>query len=74
LSEIVRACRTPRRFPGSLDGGQEQADERTDYRDHDQEFDKGETATRMRFGKALEAGEPDAEVRFHAKKRLLAEP
>jgi hypothetical protein len=44
LDEVVQALRTAGGFPSGLYGREEQPDEDTDDRDHDEQFDERETA------------------------------
>jgi hypothetical protein len=43
LLEVVAALHPPPRLAGRLHGGQEEADEHRDDRDHDEQFDERET-------------------------------
>ena len=45
LLEVVRALGAAGRFAGGLDGGQEQAGQDREDRDHDQDFDEGEAGS-----------------------------
>src|SRR5262249_36991484 len=47
LLQVVGALRPPGRLAALLHGGQEQADQDRDDRDHDQQLDQGETASSL---------------------------
>jgi hypothetical protein len=59
LPEVIHAGNPSSRLPGGLHGGQEEADQRRDDRDHDQQLDEGK-ATMVRS--VVAAGESDV---FH---------
>jgi hypothetical protein len=48
LLEVVAAAHPPRGFASSLDGGQQQPDQHTDDRNHDQQFDQRKTGSARR--------------------------
>jgi Replication initiator protein A len=48
LLQVVQALRPPRRFPGRLDGGQQQGDQHGDDGDHHQQLDQRECTPRTK--------------------------
>jgi hypothetical protein len=48
LPQVIAALAASRGFAGRLHGGQQEPDEPTDDRDHDEQFDKRETITKTR--------------------------